>query len=144
MAPAHAAVVGTESAPRPSLPDFSRQPAPPASCDRGVLQGRAPHWLGCRTIRDWPEAGRPPPPSSSSPRPREGGESRDFREPVRKDINKTNPRQHGEGPWPLQRNRPQPLSRPTPTGERRCPQPGARRGLGWRTSRAGGGGGPLA
>lgn len=83
----------------------------------------------------------PPPPRRG---PREGGESRDFREPVRKDINKTNPRQHGEGPRPLQQNQTQSLSRPISTGERRCLSPGARRALGWRTSRLGGGGGPLA
>lgn len=75
-----------------------------------------------------PAGPRLPPPRRG---PREGGESRDFREPVRKDINKTNPRQHGEGPRPLQRNRTQPVSRPTPTGERRCPPPRARRGPGW-------------
>lgn len=63
----------------------------------------------------------PPPPPRRGPR--EGGESRDFREPVRKDINKTNPRQHGEGPRPLQRNRTQSLSRPTPPGEHRCRRP---------------------
>lgn len=78
----------------------------------GRRPDRAPDWPGFRTPRDWPGAAGPrlPPPPRRGPR--EGGESRDFREPVRKDINKTNPRQHGEGPRSRERGRTQRLSHP--------------------------------
>lgn len=73
----------------PSLPGFPQQPTPLVSRD-GSQPGRAPDWPDFRAPRDWPGAAGPrlPPPPRRGPR--EGGESRDFREPVRKDINKTN------------------------------------------------------
>ncbi|XDB61727.1 hypothetical protein AB1E18_015085 [Capra hircus] len=76
-------------------------------CRPELLIGRA---AGRFAIGPRPAGPRLSPPPRRGPR--EGGESRDFREPVRKDINKTNPRQHGEGPRPLQWNQTQRLSRP--------------------------------
>lgn len=58
--------------------------------------GAAPHWsAGCWLAIGWR---RFPPPVSRPPFPREGGESRDFREPVRKGHKQNKPRSRMEGP----------------------------------------------
>lgn len=129
--PAHAAVASAELPLRPLFLVFPGNPplrrhVTGVPCQAELRIGLAAGRLVIGPKRAGPRL--PPPPPRRGPR--EGGESRDFREPVRKDINKTNPRQHGEGPRPLQRNRTQSLSRPTPTGEHRCRPPGPRRGLG--------------
>lgn len=58
--------------------------------------GAAPHWPTGR----WLAIGwrRFPPLPSRPPFPREGGESRDFREPVRKGHKQNKPRSRMEGP----------------------------------------------
>lgn len=110
------ASVTIRDGPRPRCSD-RLSPAPPLflvfpgspplpSCDRGTLPARASDWPSCGALRDWPEAGGPPPLSSLLAAAHVRGRVTRFREPVRKDINKTNPRQHGEGRSPCSGTRP--------------------------------------
>lgn len=97
---AHAAVAGAKPPLRPLFLVFPGNPplrrhVTGVPCRAELLIGPAAERLA---IGPRPAGPRLPPPPRRGPR--EGGESRDFREPVRKDINKTNrgSMERGRGP----------------------------------------------